>query len=203
LLLPDTSKSIKEGGIAPLGEEREASVYRQVETFAKKYKISLAKPLQDLSQEQLDLLLYGDGNAAKTLHLDGTDESIPDHYTGSYEGIIPMLKRWYLSTQSNEGLRDWVDKFMEQQPCPSCNGDRLKKESLWFKIDHKNIAWLSNLNLDNLAAWLDGIELRLSKKQHAIAKDILKEIRERLGFLLDVGLTYLSLNRPSRTLSGG
>ncbi|MGE9312640.1 excinuclease ABC subunit UvrA [Niabella sp. CJ426] len=203
LVLPDTSKTIKEGGIAPLGEEREASVFKQVEAFAKKHKINLSKPLKDIPQAQLDLLLYGDGDAAQSLHLDGTDESIPDYYTGSYEGIIPMLKRWYLSTQSNEGLREWVEKFMELQPCPSCNGDRLKKESLWFKIDNKNIAYLSNLNLDNLAAWLDGIELRLSKKQNAIAKDILKEIRERLGFLLDVGLTYLSLNRPSRTLSGG
>src|SRR5690606_30818554 len=108
-----------------------------------------------------------------------------------------------LSVNSNEGLREWVEKFMELQTCPACNGDRLKKESLWFKIDNQNIAWLSNLNLDNLVAWLDGIELRLSKKQNAIAKDILKEIRERLGFLLDVGLTYLSLNRPTRTLSGG
>lgn len=203
LVLPDNSKTIKEGGIAPLGEEREASVFKQVEAFAKKHKINLGKPLKDIPQAQLDLLLYGDGDAAQSLHLDGTDESIPDYYTGSYEGIIPMLKRWYLSTQSNEGLREWVEKFMELQPCPSCNGDRLKKESLWFKIDNKNIAYLSNLNLDNLAAWLDGIELRLSKKQNAIAKDILKEIRERLGFLLDVGLTYLSLNRPSRTLSGG
>ncbi|WP_409965476.1 UvrABC system protein A [Mycovorax composti] len=202
-VLPDTSKSIKEGGIAPLGEERSASVYQQVVAFAKKHKISLSKPINELPQQQLDLLLYGDGNAEKTLQLDGTDDSIPDYYTGSYEGIIPMLKRWYLSTQSTEALRDWVEQYMEVQSCPSCNGARLKKESLWFKVDGRNIADLSNLNLDNLAAWLDGIELRLTKKQNTIAKDILKEIRERLGFLLDVGLSYLSLNRPSRTLSGG
>ena len=202
-VLSDPSKSVKEGGIAPLGEERNASVYQQVAAFARKHKISLTKPLNDLNEQQLDLLLFGDGNALRTLDLDGADESIPVYYTGSYEGIIPMLKRWYLSVNSNEGLREWVEKFMELQTCPACNGDRLKKESLWFKIDNQNIAWLSNLNLDNLVAWLDGIELRLSKKQNAIAKDILKEIRERLGFLLDVGLTYLSLNRPSRTLSGG
>ncbi len=202
-ILADTSKSVKEGGIVPLGEERSASVYQQVEAFARKHKISLSKPINDLTPEQMDLLLYGDGNALRTLDLDGTDESIPVYYSGSYEGIIPMLKRWYLSANSNESLRDWVEKFMELQTCPSCKGERLRKESLWFKIDNQNIAWLSNLNLDNLAAWLDGLELRLSKKQNAIAKDILKEIRERLGFLLDVGLTYLSLNRPSRSLSGG
>lgn len=202
-VLPDKTKTVKAGGIAPLGEERSASVYQQVEAFAKKYKINLNKSLNELPEEQLDLLLYGDRSVKKSLHLDGSDDTIPDYYTGSYEGIIPMLKRWYLSTQSNETLRDWVEKFMESQPCPSCKGERLKKESLWFKIDGKNIAYLSNLNLDNLAAWLDGIELRLSKKQNIIAKDILKEIRERLGFLLDVGLTYLSLNRASKTLSGG
>ncbi|TXI31227.1 MAG: excinuclease ABC subunit UvrA [Niabella sp.] len=202
-VLPNKKLSVKEGGIAPLGEERSASVYQQVKDFSKVHKISLATPIEELKQEQLNLLLYGDTDAQHTLHLDGTDETIPDHYTGSYEGIIPMLKRWYLSTQSNESLREWVEKFMEVQTCHQCNGERLRKESLWFRIDGKNIAYLSNLNLDNLAAWLDGIELRLDKRQNAIAKDILKEIRERLGFLLNVGLTYLSLNRPTRTLSGG
>src|SRR5205809_7932215 len=92
---------------------------------------------------------------------------------------------------------------MQLKPCETCGGARLKKESLWFKVAGRNISELSNMNLDNLAAWLDGIELRLNNKQNAIAKDVLKEIRERLQFLLDVGLTYLSLGRPSRTLSGG
>jgi excinuclease ABC subunit A len=114
-----------------------------------------------------------------------------------------MLKRWFGSSQSSEMLRSWVEGYMQLATCTSCNGARLKKESLWFKIDKRNIAELSNLNLDNLAAWFDGIELRLSDKQNAIAKDVLKEIRERLQFLLDVGLTYLSLNRPSKSLSGG
>ena len=89
------------------------------------------------------------------------------------------------------------------EKCPSCNGKRLKKESLWFKVDGKNIAELSEMDLDKLLAWFDGIETRLKKKQNIIAKDILKEIRERIQFLLDVGLTYLSLNRPSKSLSGG
>jgi excinuclease ABC subunit A len=92
---------------------------------------------------------------------------------------------------------------MQLADCTTCNGTRLRKESLWFKIDNRNIAELSAMNLDNLAAWFDGVELRLSNKQNAIAKDVLKEIRERLQFLLDVGLSYLSVSRPSRTLSGG
>ncbi|MEI6184342.1 MAG: excinuclease ABC subunit UvrA, partial [Bacteroidota bacterium] len=128
---------------------------------------------------------------------------IPDTFTGSYEGIIPMLKRWFTSTQSNDSLKVWVEKFMELSPCDSCKGARLRKESLWFKVHDKNIAELSNLNLDKLMDWFKGIETNLSDKQNAIAKDVLKEIRERLGFLLDVGLTYLTMNRPSKTLSGG
>jgi excinuclease ABC subunit A len=202
-VLPDTSKTVVEGGIAPLGEERDASVFQQVVAFAKKHKINLNKPVKDLPKAQLDLLLYGDQEINPALQVDLSDETVPEVFTGSYEGIIPMLKRWFSSSQSSEMLRSWVEGYMQLATCTSCNGARLKKESLWFKIDKRNIAELSNLNLDNLAAWFDGIELRLSDKQNAIAKDVLKEIRERLQFLLDVGLTYLSLNRPSKSLSGG
>lgn len=202
-VLPDKKLSVKEGGIAPLGEERDASVYQQVSAFAKKYKINLDKPVKDLPQAQLDLLLFGDKEINPALEMDLSDESVPQEYTGSYEGIIPMLKRWFSSPNSNDGLREWVEKFTELKVCGTCNGARLRKESLWFKIDKRNIAELGEMNLDNLAAWFDGIELRLDNKQKTIAKDILKEIRERLQFLLDVGLTYLTINRPSRTLSGG
>ena len=202
-VLPDTSISVAEGGIVPLGEERDASVFQQVVAFAKKHKINLTKPIKDLPKAQLDLLLYGDQEINPDLEMDMSDETVPEVFTGSYEGIIPMLKRWFSSAHSSEMLRSWVENYMQLAPCTSCNGARLKKESLWFKIDKRNIAELSNLNLDNLAAWFDGVELRLSDKQNAIAKDVLKEIRERLQFLLDVGLTYLSLNRPSKSLSGG
>jgi excinuclease ABC subunit A len=202
-VLPDKTKSVKEGGIAALGEERDASVFQQVIAFAKKHKINLDKPINDLPEAQLQLLLFGDQNMTSTLEMDLDDENIPQTYTGSYEGIIPMLKRWFISANSTEVLRAWVEKYMELSTCPSCNGARLKKESLWFKVDEKNIAELSNLNLDKLMLWFDGIEKRLSAKQNAIAKDILKEIRERIQFLLDVGLTYLSLSRPSKSLSGG
>lgn len=203
LVLPDKSLSVKEGGIAPLGEERDASVFQQVKEFARKNKISLDKPVKDLPKSQLDLLLYGDKGISPELIVDDADETVPKEYTGSYEGIIPMLKRWFISQNSTDFLREWVEKYMELATCHTCNGARLKKESLWFKVNGRNIAELSNLNLDNLAAWFDGIELMLDNKQKAIAKDVLKEIRERLQFLLDVGLTYLTLYRPSKTLSGG
>ncbi len=202
-VMPDKSLSVREGGIVPLGEERDASVFQQVVAFAKKYKISLDKPLKDLPASQLNLLLYGDKEINPALEMDMSDETIPEFYTGSYEGIIPMLKRWFSSSQSTDVLREWVEKYMQLAKCNTCNGTRLKKESLWFKLDNRNIAELSQLNLDNLAAWFDGIELRLDKKQNSIAKDVLKEIRERLQFLLNVGLTYLSLNRSSKSLSGG
>ena len=202
-VVPDKTKTVKEGAIVPLGEEREASVYRQVVDFSKKYKINLAKKLQDLPEEQLNLLLYGDQNINADLGIDVNDETVPLNYTGSYEGIIPMLKRWFASPNSNESLRTWVEQFMQLAPCTTCNGTRLRKESLWFKFDEKNIAELSAMDLDILHQWFDGVEKRLSIKQNIIAKDLLKEIRERLEFLLNVGLTYLTLYRPSKSLSGG
>lgn len=203
LVVPDRSKSIMEGGIAPLGEERDASVYKQVVEFSKKYKIKLDVPVSKLTKAQLDLLLFGDKDINPSMEVDAGDETVPHEYTGSYEGIVPMLKRWFISSYSTEFLREWVQQYMTLNTCGSCNGARLKKESLWFKILGRNVADLSNLNLDNLAAWFDGIELRITDKQKAIGKDVLKEIRERLQFLLDVGLTYLTLNRTSKTLSGG
>ncbi|HEY2725794.1 MAG TPA: excinuclease ABC subunit UvrA, partial [Parafilimonas sp.] len=188
LVLPDKSKTVREGAIVPLGEERDASVFQQAENFAKKYKIKLDVPVNKLPEEHLNLLLFGDKDISSSLELNTDDESVPNEYTGSYEGIVPMLKRWFTSSYSTEVLRDWVQKYMTLKTCPACNGARLKKESLWFLVDGKNISQLSEKNLNKLYAWFDGIELRLSNKQRTIAKDVVKEIRERLTFLLDVGL---------------
>ena len=202
-ILPDNNKTIKEGGIAPLGEQRDAHIFRTVETIAKKHKINLDKPIKDLPVASLNMILYGNAEGASLDALEVDGDLLPTSYEGAFEGIIPMLKRWFAGNGSTEVLREWVEQFMELKKCNSCKGARLKQESLWFKVDEKNITELSDLNLSDLIVWFDGIEKRLSKKQNAIAKDILKEIRERLQFLLDVGLTYLSLNRPSRSLSGG
>ncbi len=202
-VMPDRNKSIKDGAIAPLGEEREAYIYKQIVQLAKKYKFSVDKPIKDLPEKALNIILYGKEEGVGDEE-DVTDfETLPGSmYATEYEGIINMLKRWFAGS-SSESLRDWVEKFMMLKPCPACNGARLKKESLWFKVDNKNIAELSQEDLDKLVTWFDGIEGRLSNKQKTIAKDILKEIRERLQFLLDVGLNYLTLNRPSKSLSGG
>ncbi len=202
-VLPDKNKSIKEGGIAPLGEEREAYMYRNVQQLAKKHKISLDKPIKDLPEKGLNVLLYGNESGLQDDNME-FDESVESNpYQEEFEGIIPMLKRWFGSTGSTEGMRDWVEKFMELKTCPTCLGTRLKKESTWFKIDERNISEISEWNLEKLGTWFQDIEKRLTKKQNQIARDVLKEIRERLQFLLDVGLTYLSLNRSARTLSGG
>jgi excinuclease ABC subunit A len=198
-VIPDPSLSISEGGIAPLGEQREAFVYKQVQEIARKNKISLTTPVKNIPAKALNILLYGNEEGIET-EIDF--ENMKFDPSAPYEGIVNMLRRWFNNGYS-EGLRDWAEGFMQLKPCESCGGTRLKKESLWFKIAGRNIAELSAMNIDNLAAWMDGIELRITSKQAVIAKDVLKEIRERLQFLLDVGLTYLTLNRPSKTLSGG
>jgi len=198
-VIPDTSLSISEGGIAPLGEEREAYVYRAVQDVAKKNRISLTAPINKLPQRQLNILLYGNEDGEE-LEIDFDDTKFDAQ--AAYEGIVNMLRRWFNSGYS-ETLRDWAEKYMQLLPCQTCNGARLKKESLWFLIDGKNIAELSEMNLDKLGVWFSDIEKRLNNKQRLIAKDVVKEIRERLQFLLDVGLTYLTLSRPSKTLSGG
>ena len=198
-VMPDPSLSISEGGIAPLGEERDAWVYRQVQEVAKRNKISLTMPVKSLNKKSLNILLYGNEEG---LEVEIDFENMKFDPAAPFEGVVNMLRRWFNNGYS-EGLRDWAEGYMQMRPCDACGGARLKKESLWFKILGRNISELGEMNLDNLAAWFDGIELRISDKQKSIAKDVLKEIRERLQFLLDVGLTYLTLNRASKTLSGG
>ncbi|OJW96946.1 MAG: excinuclease ABC subunit A [Bacteroidetes bacterium 43-93] len=201
-VIPDTDKSINDGGIAPLGGEREAWTFNQATILAKRNKISLTKPIKDIPQNQINILLYGNEEGVITYNSDEA-ETYHEHVAQSnYEGIINMLLRWFNET-SSEAIRDWAESYMQLTTCPECNGARLKKESLWFKLDEKNIAELSAMSLHNLAEWFKGIEKRLTNKQNQIAKDILKEIRDRLSFLLDVGLHYLTLDRATRTLSGG
>lgn len=205
-IIPDKKLSINEGAIAPLGEEREAYSFKQMQQLAKKNKFSLEKPIKELNEKAINLILYGNNNDNNDdyTQLNSVSSASENEYPQEeYEGVVNMIKRWFHSDSTNESLRAWVEKFMTLEACPSCNGKRLKKESLWFKIDGKNIAELSEMDLIKLSGWFNNIEDRLTPRQNIIAKDIFKEIRERLQFLLDVGLTYLSLNRPSKSLSGG
>ena len=211
-IVPDAAKTVAEGGIVPIGEEREAWIWKQTALLAKRHKVPLNKPISSLGVGQLNLLLYGNeaGNApADTVDM-GLDafvpgtppEDQPATADAGFEGAVAMIYRWF-NTSSSESIREWAEGFMKLDDCPNCAGTRLKKESLWFKVADKNIAELSAMDLDALAGWFHGLESSLSQKQNLIGKDVLKEIRERLQFLTDVGLNYLSINRPSRTLSGG
>jgi len=202
-VVPDKSYSINEGAFEPLGEAREAYVFRQVQQVARKHKIDLNKPVSELPQKAWNLILFGNEAGEGDTAVEFNEAPVGGQvYTEEYEGIIPQLKRWFAGGTS-EYLREWVEQFMELRTCPECNGARLRKESLWFRIDGKNIAELSNQNLDKLMRWFSDVEIRLNEKQKTIGKDVLKEIRERMQFLLDVGLNYLTLNRSARTLSGG
>ncbi|MEY3246007.1 MAG: excinuclease subunit UvrA, partial [Bacteroidota bacterium] len=193
-VIPDRSLSIADGAILPLGEARDSYYFKMVEQLAKKKKFSLKTPVEDLSEEALNLVLYGNE--------EGIDAANDELSKEDYPGVVNMVVRWFTDS-SSDMVREWAEKYMMLKPCTSCKGARLKEESLWFKIDETNIADLSYLDLISLHNWFEGLESRLDKKQNAIAKDILKEIRSRVVFLLDVGLGYLSLNRPTRTLSGG
>lgn len=200
-VIPDHSKSINDGGLVPLGEARDTFSFKQIQQLAKKYKFSLSAPLEKIPEKAMNVLLYGDENGKLEVDM-GFEENGTQMYETEYEGVVNMVRRYFNDT-SSDAVRNWAESFMQLSTCPECNGSRLKKESLMFKVDEKNISELGEMDLGRLAEWFGGIEKRLDNKQNVIAKDVLKEIRERLGFLLDVGLTYLTLNRATRTLSGG
>lgn len=196
-IIPDKKLSISRGGILPLGEYRDIWIFKKVEALLKRNKLTLSTPIKDIPKEVLKVLLYGDDVpvAVASVKYPGTE------WNTKFEGIINFLQKQ--KEEGSEAIRKWVDDFTEVKICPECEGARLKKESLHFLIDKTNIAQLAMLDINALKKWFEGLESRLSEKQNLIASEILKEIRKRIGFLLDVGLDYLSLNRPLRTLSGG
>jgi excinuclease ABC subunit A len=195
-IMPDMKKSISSGGILPLGEYRDIWIFKKLEAILKKHKLSLSTPLEKIPDEIMHEILYGGGKVAvESVKYPGTE------WNTQYEGIVSFLEK-----QKDEGsdkTRSWIHDFTEIRTCSACEGGRLKKESLSFKIDKKNISELSHMNITELSEWFVGLEGRLSERQNIIGEEVLKEIRKRIGFLLDVGLEYLTLNRPLRTLSGG
>ena len=195
-IIPDGSKSIARGGIQPLGKPKTNVVFNKIAALANRYDFTFDTPLDELDEEAMNALLYGDAAPLRTKAQSGAGNS----YMTAWEGVIA-----YLEAQAEEGDKGakWKEQYVERRPCSVCHGTRLKEDSLYFRIDGKNIAELSAMSIEELTEWFRDIEKRLTKKQQAIARDILKEIRERLRFLTDVGLGYLSLSRSSRTLSGG
>jgi excinuclease ABC subunit A len=193
-IIPDKTKTIRQGAIVPLGEYRDLWIFHQVEALLKEFKAKLTTPIKDLPEEAYKILLYGLEEELEVKTKKGT-------YAVEFEGIVNFLRKQMES--DSENIREWISEYTRKVTCPECNGLRLKKESLHFKIDQKNIGELSIITIDKLAAWFEGLESRLSERQNVIARELLKEIRKRIGFLLDVGLDYLSLHRSVRTLSGG
>jgi excinuclease ABC subunit A len=196
-IIPDKKLSISRGGILPLGEYRDIWIFKKIEAILKRHKLTLTTPLKEIPKDVLKVLLYGDDIpvAVASVKYPGTE------WNTRFEGIINFLEKQ--RDEGSEAIKRWVEDFTITKTCPECNGARLKKESLHFKIDNKNISELSVLDIHALNKWFDGLEKRINEKQRVIATEVLKEIRKRIGFLLDVGLDYLHLNRPLRTLSGG
>lgn len=196
-IIPDKKLSISRGAILPLGEYRDIWIFKKIEAILKRNKLTLSTPIKDIPKDALHVLLYGDDEpvAVASVKYPGTE------WNTKFEGIITFLKK--MIDEGTDNTRKWIEDFTTTRICPECQGARLKKESLHFKIADKNIAELAELNINALQKWFDGVETRLNDKQRIIAAEIVKEIRKRIGFLLDVGLDYLHLNRPLRTLSGG
>ncbi len=199
-IIPDKTKSINKGAIIPIGEFRENYTFSQLRALAKHYKFSLADPIQKLSKDILTVLLYGSDETISVTYTnyEGRQQTIETNF----KGVIPIVEEQYFEGKS-ESLIKWAEEFMHAQTCSECNGGRLKKEALHYKIDNKNIAELSNISLSELSSWIKQVEKSFNERTKIIAKEILKEIDSRLSFLLNVGLDYLTLNSSANTLSGG
>lgn len=198
-IIPNLNSTIKKGGIVPLGEYKSNWTFRQIEAIGKKLDFTINTPLKDISEEAIDFLLNG---STEPILVSQNISGISTEYSIEFEGIINIINKQYQENNS-KAVERWASSFMNKVKCPSCNGSRLKKEALYFKIDDKNIADIADMDIASLYNWSTNTHDKLSDKQQIIAKEVLKEINSRLKFLLDVGLSYLSLNRSSRTLSGG
>ena len=198
-IIPDDRLSIEKGGIAPLGEMKSNWGFKQMEVIAKRYKFSLSDPIKKIPEQALEVILKG-GN--EKFSIASNSLGITRDYKIDYEGIENFIKNQFDNTDSS-GIKRWANSYMDEKRCIVCEGARLKQESLNFKIDELNIAEVSALDLGELKNWFENLSDKLSTNELTVANQIIKEIKSRLGFLLDVGLNYLSLNRSSKSLSGG
>ncbi len=198
-MIPDTGISIKQGGIAPLGEQKNSWIFKQLELIAERFQFKLSDPINTIPKKAMDMILYGGKEefevASKTM-------GITQNFIIDFEGIIPFIENQFKESESTS-IKRWAKSFMDEKPCSVCHSKRLTKEALHFKIDQKNISDLAQLDIRELADWFKNIEKKLTEKQVFIGKEIIKELRTRIQFLLDVGLNYLSLDRSSKSLSGG
>lgn len=198
-VIPNNSISIKAGGIVPLGEEKNSWIFKQIETIAERYQFKLNDPIHKIPKAAMEIILNG---GHETISIKSKVAGVTRNYDIDFEGIIAFIENQYKNTESNS-IKRWSKGFMDEIPCKSCDGKRLKKAALHFKISEKSISDLVQMDINELANWFQNIEKILTQKQLAIGGEILKEIRTRIQFLLDVGLDYLTLDRTSKSLSGG
>ena len=198
-LIPDRELSIRKGGIEPLGKYRNMWIFWQIEAIAEKNGFTLDTPIKDIPEEALNKILYG---SDEVLRLSNTPLGMTSNYTLTFEGVVNFVGNLEAAEARKNGTK-MKDQYVQYETCPECNGSRLKKEALYFRIAGKNIGEISAMDIKELSEFLMHIEEKMSGKQLLIGSEILKEIRSRVGFLLDVGLEYLSLSRGARTLSGG
>ena len=198
-IIPDPKLSIKKGGFAPLGEYKSSWIFKQIEIIGEKYDFKLTDAIEKISDEAMDMILNGGKEkftvSSKTLGVDR-------EYKVDFEGISSFIKNQH-DESGSASIKRWAKDFMDEVECPVCHGTRLRKESLYFKVNDKNIAELSAMDISDLADWFEHLHENLNEKQKAIALEVVKEIKSRLSFLVDVGLNYLALNRGSGSLSGG
>jgi excinuclease ABC subunit A len=198
-VIPNRKQNIHEGGIVPLGKYKNQMIFWQIDAILKKYECDLKTPIQDIPEEALQEVLYG---SLENVRIDKELVHTTSDYFVSFDGIIKYLRQVMENDDSTAGQK-WADQFLAETQCPECHGQRLNREALSYKIWDKNIAELASMDISELREWIDHAEKHLDKQQRQIATEILKEIRTRLDFLLEVGLDYLALNRPSASLSGG
>jgi excinuclease ABC subunit A len=198
-IIPDRSKSIKKGGIVPIGEYKNSWIFKQIEAIGEKYGFDLNMPISEISDNAINVILNGSDEAfrVKNEYL-----GVSSSYALNFEGIVSFINSQH-ADGAPAGIMKWVSSFMNKMSCPECNGARLKKESLYFKLGGKNIAELASTDLVNLAEWFDKLHAQLDDRKKTISYEIIREIRTRIQFLLDVGIGYLTLNRTARSLSGG
>lgn len=198
-IIPDPSLSIKKGGLAPHGPQKKNWIFSQLELIAERFDFKLSDPISQIPEQAREMILFG---GKEKFTRESKSIGINREYKIDFEGVATFIESTFQKNES-ASLRRWAKDYMEKITCPVCNGSRLMKESLFFRIDGKNIAELASMDIIALQQWFSGLESRLSEKQQKIASEVIKEIRTRLKFLVDVGLTYLSLNRGSKSLSGG
>ncbi|CAA0201055.1 excinuclease ABC subunit UvrA [Tenacibaculum maritimum] len=198
-IIPDHRISIKKGGIAPLGEQKNSWIFKQLQNIAERYQFKLTDPIEEIPKKAIHIILHG-GN--EKFEISSKDLGVTRNYEIDFEGIISFIKNQYNSAESSS-IKRWAKNFMDEVSCTTCDGKRLKKEALHFKILDKNISDLAQMDVVDLANWFKNIDKKLSQKQLVIASEILKEIKTRIQFLVDVGLDYLTIDRTSKSLSGG